>query len=68
MITLSHNYVYENCSYKSIKSGDIASIRIYITIGYGEVINVSAALSVAYELEFIELILFKLFQDHHYMK
>ena len=47
-------YVYKNCSYNSIKYGDITSLRIYITKREGEVINVNAAFSVAYELEFIE--------------
>ena len=44
--------VYENCSYKSVKSDDITSLRTYIT--KGEVIHFNAAFSVAYELEFIE--------------
>ena len=50
MINVSH--VYENCSYKNVKSSDITSLRIYIT--KGEVIYFNAAFSVAYELEFIE--------------
>ena len=52
MINVSH--VYKNCSYKSVQSGDITSLRIYITIGEGEVIHFNAAFSFAYELEFIE--------------
>ena len=52
MINVSH--VYENCSYKSVKSDDITSLRTYITKGEGEVIHFNAAFSVAYELEFTE--------------
>lgn len=47
-------YVYDNCSYKTIKSGDITSLRIYITKGDNQVININAAFAVTYELEFIE--------------